>query len=490
MNPTIIIESSKIRDDIKNEIQNKNYSQATDNIQKLTQINPSNLNECLKEFGEIYEAQNMCYDAVRCYVKIINDKNEKISLIYQLTNQIGICYFNLKTYKLAFHYFNKVLKIQEHPDVYNNIGQCYMDIKKYKDSEIAFLKSYNMNSNEKAIGSLGLIYYYIKEYDKSIHFFLKTKQHHGHLPGIAISYLAKKEFKKGFELYEKRLITNAINSQTKLKERADIPLPYWNGVVECARLLIVSEQGLGDNIQYYRFIIELSEKYPKMRITFFCKKEIAHIFNTYSNIEIINQLFIPTFDYMLYIMSLPYILNISTIESNKINYIKTNSPKLKYWKDKTSTLTRFKVGIVYNGLLSSFIDKNIPLNQYKILCDLNIDLIIIHKKNEIEHDLTAIDFKDKIIHYDIDNDAPFEDTICLLQNIDLLITVDTFIVHLAGILNVKTWLLLGASEWRWSNDEHKTYWYDSVELIRTKDDQEFSDLLPTVKDKLLSLLPE
>lgn len=483
-----MIESLNQRSQIKEYIQNKNYTEATKHIENMLRLNPSDINECLKEFGEIYEAQNMYYEAVSCYIKILNNVNTQMSTIYQITNQIGICYFNVKTYKLAIHYFNKVLKMKQHPDAYNNIGRCYMDIKKYKDSEIAFLKSYNMNYNETSINSLGLIYYYIKDYDKSIHFFLKTKNNDGNLPGLAISYLAKKEFKKGFELYENRLIMNAINQQTQIKERVDIPLPYWNGVVECARLLIVSEQGLGDNIQYYRFIIELSEKYPKMRITFFCKKEIAHIFNTYSNIEIINELFIPTYNYMIYIMSLPSILNISTIESNKINYIKTNSVKFNYWKDKTSELTKFKVGIVYNGLLSSFIDKYIPLNQYKILCDLNIDLIIIHKKNEIEHDLTAIDFTDKIIHYDIDYDAPFEDTICLLQNIDLLITVDTFIVHLAGILNVKTWLLLGSSEWRWSNDEYKTYWYDSVELIRTKDDQEFSDLLPTVKDKLLTVI--
>ena len=83
---------------------------------------------------------------------------------------------------------------------------------------------------------------------------------------------------------------------------------------------------------------------------------------------------------------------------------------------------------------------------------------------------------------------PFEDTICLLQNIDLLITIDTYIVHLAGIMNIKTWLLLGTSEWRWSDNPTSTYWYNSVELIRTTGEQKLPDLLSNVKEKLKLLV--
>jgi ADP-heptose:LPS heptosyltransferase len=305
---------------------------------------------------------------------------------------------------------------------------------------------------------------------------------------LSFPYLGKKDFMNGFTLYENRLKNNNINEQTKLRERVDIPtLDYWTGQ-KCNSLLIVAEQGLGDNMQYYRFIIELSEKYPSMKIHYFCKKEIGHIFNTYNNIEIIQEVSILNYDYKLYIMSLPKVLNLSIILPNKINYIKTNEDKLLFWKDKTSQLKKFKVGFVYNGLLSSFIDKCIPLHEYEKLCDLNIDLICIHRKSEVENDLNSIKFRDKITHYEIDIDQPFEDTIHLLQNIDLLITVDTFIVHLAGILNIKTWLLLGHSEWRWSDDISKTYWYNSVELIRTKEEEELKDLIKTVKTKLKLLL--
>ena len=75
------------------------------------------------------------------------------------------------------------------------------------------------------------------------------------------------------DVNENRLKDNSICPITKEKQRADIPyLSYWDGIKDCNSLLIVYEQGIGDNIQYYRFIIQLSQLYPNMKITYFCKK--------------------------------------------------------------------------------------------------------------------------------------------------------------------------------------------------------------------------
>jgi tetratricopeptide (TPR) repeat protein len=482
-----IYDPLKIHQQIKIDIKNNNYIQAIENYKKIIDLNPVNVTVYLKELGEIYEKLNMYLDAIPCFVKILKTETN-VSITGPLLNQIGICYFNTKSYKLAIHYFNKVINIKEIPDVYNNIGLSYIALKNYNEAESTFLKSYNINKNIFSCSSLGQVYYYKKNYNKSIKFYSKIKADVKQLYNMSMPYLGKKDFKKGFELYENRLQINNINPQTNLVDRLEVPLPYWNGKDSCNKLLIIYEQGLGDNIQYYRFIIELSEKYPNMKIFYFCKKEISNIFNTYNNITIIKEVVIYIYDFKVYIMSLPKLLNLSTISPNQINYIKTNNDKLIYWKDKMSQVKKFKVGFVYNGLLSSFIEKNIPLNEYKILSDLNIDLICIHRKNEIETDLNTINFKEKIISYDIDVDTPFEDTICLLQNIDLLITVDTYIAHLAGVLNVKTWLLLGKTDWRWSDDVDKTYWYNSIELIRTVENEEFKGLLIKVKDKLVNLV--
>lgn len=479
---------------IDKHVKNLEYENAIENYNKIIELNPPDINKYYKELGEIYETQKMVYKAVECYVKVLKTETN-ISNIGVLTNQIGTCYFNIQQFKLAIHYFKKVLLIKEIPDVYVNIGLSYIAMHNYTDAETNLLRACELDKgNTRATNSLGDIYYYTKKYKKSLEFYKKhkiPKDDHMHLYNLSFTYLAMKEFKLGFDLYENRLRFNNINKQTGVKDRLDIPLEYWNGVDKCNSLLIVAEQGLGDNMQYYRFVIELSEKHPNMKVTFFCKQELAHLFKIYNNIQIVKSLtplHFVNYEFKLYIMSLPKILNLTHMVPNNINYINVDESKLALWKEKTSHLKRLKVGFVYNGLLSSFIEKYIPLKKFELLCDLDIDLICIHRKTDIEKDLNDIEFKDHIHYFDIDKEKPFEDTIHLLQNLDLLITIDTFIVHLAGILNVKTWLLLGKSEWRWSDDPNKTYWYDSVELIRTNENEELSDLLKVVKNKLTDLL--
>jgi tetratricopeptide (TPR) repeat protein len=470
----------------KNNKKNK-LADNIENYKKIIDLNPQNVNKYLQELGNIYEVNNDFLNAINCYKKILKTEKHNISTIGVLTNQIGICYYNIREFSNAIEYFKKVLLIKELSDVYCNIGQCNIGQKNYKEAEINLLKSFTMDRNQKSCSSLGQIYYYMKQYDKSIQYYKYSPIFDDHLLyNLSFSHLSKKEFKTGFELYETRLNFNNINPQTGLKDRLDVPLPYWNGIDKCGSLLIVAEQGLGDNMQYYRFIIELSEKYPEMKINYFCKKEIAHIFKEYNNIKIIQEVFIFTFEYKIYIMSLPKILGLTSILPNHVNYIKTNQDKMIEWKNKLQPF-KYKVGFVYNGLLSSFIDKSIHLKEFEDLFNLDMSFICLHRKKEIENDLNNISFSNKIINYDIDIDKPFEDTICILQNIDLLITIDTFIAHLAGILNVKTLLLLGTSEWRWSDDPNKTYWYNSVELIRTKENQSLKDLLINVKERLINI---
>jgi ADP-heptose:LPS heptosyltransferase len=237
-------------------------------------------------------------------------------------------------------------------------------------------------------------------------------------------------------------------------------------------------------------MIELSVMYPNMVIDYFCRDIVQKIFKKYDNINIIQNVDNnDNYEYKLYIMSLPHILRITNILPNKEQYICVNNDKNMFWNEKLSNLKKYKVGFIYNGLLTSFIEKNIPLNEFKTLCNLEIDLICLHKLNDIQNDLENIDFKDNINCYDIDTDNPFEDTIAILQNIDLLITIDTSVAHLAGVLNVRTLLLLGyGSDWRWSNEINSTFWYNSVELMRMTENKELKNIMINVKEKINKIL--
>jgi tetratricopeptide (TPR) repeat protein len=275
-------------------VNNNNYLSAIEYYKKLLEEthNITEKNKYLYEFGNVYEKIQKYYNAiVECYILII--KTEPYNGV--VLNQIGVCYFNLGQYKLAIHYFKKVLKIKDIFDVQHNIGVCYENMRDYESAETTFFNCYQsyksyQSYNYKILYSLANVYYINKQYSKAIEFYKKITDYEKNFKikyFSSFSYLAQKNFKLGFELYENRTYFNDVNPQTKLYDRLEIPgINLWNGRDKCNKLLIVAEQGLGDNIQYYRFIVELSELYPDMIIHFFCKKEISHLFKKYNNIEI------------------------------------------------------------------------------------------------------------------------------------------------------------------------------------------------------------
>jgi ADP-heptose:LPS heptosyltransferase len=428
------------------------------------------LEKNLLQLAENYENNNNFKGALGIYIKMKSTKP-------YILNKIGMCYFNLDKYEMAIKNFEKILPLLNHPipDLLNNIGFCYGKIKDYDSAMKYYIQSNTINPNINNYKILGDINFYIKKYDLSIKYYNKAGDSHIVLYNKCFPYLAQKQFKIGFELYEYRLFNNYCE-QTKKNNRVDIPnIDYWDGKKQCNRLLVVYEQGIGDNIMFFRFVIELSIKYPNMMIDYFCKDTVRHLLNTYNNINIIDNVILALYDYKLYIMSLPKILEITNIIPNSINYIKVNKEKLEYWNQKLSTINKFKVGIVNNGLLSSFIDKNIPFEYFKKLSELNVELISLDKDNS---------------QFEIDSDKPFEDTICILKNIDLLITVDTSIVHLAGVMNINTWLLLGyGSDWRWFNDNMSVCpWYNSVQIIRMKENKPFYNILNEVYEILSNII--
>ena len=271
---------------------NNKHELAIQEYNKVLELDNKNL-KALKELGELYERLNNLTNAINCYEKIliIAPKSDiQTTAIY--LNQIGICYDKLQKYETAIIYFKKILVIKNDiPDVYNNIYTCHFNLKQYKLAEINLLISLKLTGNEKTIEYLAFLYGCLKEYDKSIFYYNKLFANDTIKYSLSFIYLAKKNFKYGYELYENRLKDNNISPITGEKERVDIPyISYWDGIKDCNSLLIVYEQGIGDNIQYYRFIIQLSQLYPNMKITYFCKDIVSHIFKEYPNITVVKNI--------------------------------------------------------------------------------------------------------------------------------------------------------------------------------------------------------
>jgi len=353
----------------------KQHNLSIEMYNKILLKDPNNI-VYLDELADQYNNLEQIEKSIECYnkIRIIQPANG-VNL-----NNLGIGYFKLKKYETAIEYFKKILLIKNDiPDVYNNICGCYVGLKQYKSAENVLNISFKLREDVDVYFKLANLYFYMKKYEDSITYYNKLPKTSANLYNLSFPYLALDKFKVGFKLYENRLLNNNIHPQTKQKERVEIPqIQNWDGIAHCDNLLVVYEQGIGDNFQYYRFMIELSLKYPNMKISYFCKTLVSNILKPYHNITIkTTDIDIRDFDYKIFIMSLPYFLQIEKITPNVENYIIQNEYKIDYWKKQLSQLKKYKIGFLHNGLLNSFIEKSIPLAEFEKLTDLGLDIDLI-----------------------------------------------------------------------------------------------------------------
>ncbi len=455
--------------------------------------NINTINDLLFKLANLYMEESLFFDAIFCYKKIIKSLNKNSSQILFLNNLIATCYLLSKDYKTANDYIDQILSIDSlHKQSISTKADILFSQKNYKQANKYLYKLINIEENPDTLKKIGEIHYYLKQYDKSIYYYNKAEPN-SYFSSFPI--LATKDFLTGFKLYQERLKSNSICRQTGLPLRQNIDLPNWDGLSNCNKLLVVYEQGIGDNIMYFRFLIELAQKFPNMEIVYFCKKIVSHfLISDCKNLLITHNtsdFVISSFDYKCFIMSIPFFLKIDKITPNLLEYVYQDAIKFDYWGNLLQKIKINKkplIGFFYKGLLISEIEKNIPVTKLLSLFDLDANFICLHKKEEIIQDLTYFQEKKNMHTYsiDINEEKPFIDSIAILKNVDLLITIDSAIVHLAGVLNVPSILLLGkVSDWRWFDNNDKI-WYNSVDILHNKNENIYDNiplLIKKIKNK-------
>lgn len=283
--------------------------------------------------------------------------------------------------------------------------------------------------------------------------------------------LAISDFKNGWKYYEERLMLPNYNQRNLIR---------WTGKEKYEKCVVFVEQGYGDTFMFARFLplLKMHFKY----ITFCVSKELLLLFKKINlNIDnVVTEINPKEYDCYLDLASLPFFLNINTEKdlNNNWNYMEQNYTKQKIKNNKLN------IGFCLNGRIDTDYEKTRAIDIKKLLPLFNNKDIIMHSlyktNNDIYQDLLQ---EQKLIQYDIfDN---FDKTAQLIQNMDIIITSDTSIVHLAGSLGKKTFLLLPKlTDWRWKTKGEKIYWYDSVEIIRQEKQGEWEEPTLILKEKI------
>lgn len=291
------------------------------------------------------------------------------------------------------------------------------------------------------------------------------------------------DYEEGWKLYEWRW----NRSENKTVKR--LPQPLWLGNQSIANksILIRQEQGLGDMIQFCRYasmvealgaqvIIEVPS--PLVSLTSTLKGNFTFI---------VKGKPLPDFDLQCPLMSLPlaFKTTVSTIHA-EIPYLYTDAHKQEVWRKRLGSKTKLRVGLAWSGSTTHKKDRNrsIPLKLFEPMFKLPVEFHSLQKEIRKDDAVVLSNYKQIKLHQNKIND--FSDTAALIQEMDLVISVDTAVAHLGGALGKIVWVLLPfIPDYRWMLNRTDSPWYPSATLIRQTKIGDWSSVILDVTNRLL-----
>ena len=451
-----------------------------------------------------FESNNDLDESLKYYEICINfeNKNKKKAL-----NNIGNIYLKKKKLKIALSYFLLAAEVEEDEIIINNILKCYINLRDKINAKIYFNKAEKINKNslefllnkvnylilknkiENAIIilnenrdklkfqiSLIRLLYNIGKNNEAQKIITQVKEKNINNPYFynfySLRLLSDGDFDQGWKYYDYRN-EKKINYFKNVNE--------WTGEeIKSKNIVVYSEQGLGDCIQFSKYLIPLTK--IANHVTFVVQSKLNNLFKKEIknlSIDIIENCKNKKFDFKITLGSLIKFFYKEKINENK-SLIKQNLLTSNEWKKKLSN-SKLNIGIVWSGSFNGTNEpyRSVPLSNLNKILSLNANFCCL--QSEIwDRDRESLKSSNLInfSNYKLDEIAS------IIKNLDLVITVDTSFLHLAASLNINTWGLICLNpDWRWG-EFNKINPYKNLEIFRQKKFNDWSDIINEIYKKL------
>ncbi|MDY6920631.1 MAG: tetratricopeptide repeat protein [Pseudomonadota bacterium] len=340
----------------------------------------------------------------------------------------------------------------------------------------------------------------IGENDLSLEHYRKVNEI---VPGYAISrtntgilLLRRGHLREGWEEISHRKHHGAeiYGMHTDILDRC--PAPFWEGQLTAgSRLLIASEQGIGDQIMHSQMLRELLDAGVSVSMT--CTDKIVPLMarslpqvQFYGQEQSVPQAELDLMDYKAELLDLgKYLRDDITKFGNPFYFLKPDPALMKEFKHRYQQFgQRLKVGISWRSISRSVGSiKSTELKQWgEILCQPGIEFINI-QYGPVDQELAEVKnlFGVDIYREDFDPFNDIEKATAQISALDLVISVSNASVHLAGQLNIPTWVMLNSRPlWHWFEQSDRTVWYESLKLYRQSQLQSWDPVISQVAEDL------
>lgn len=300
--------------------------------------------------------------------------------------------------------------------------------------------------------------------------------------GLGLLRLLRGDLARGWEGYEWRWRTGDPSIPKRTFSR-----PLWDGAdFEGRTLLLYSEQGHGDAIQFVRYLPRVLERGG--RVVLECLGGLATLFRQFEGVEVVSWGDpLPTFELRCPLMTLPKVFGttLQTIPAD-VPYLRAPHDRVEAWRTRLAQDRKVRVGLAWSGNPRHTNDRerSIPLGMFSPLKDVaGVSFYSLQKRADLP--AGAAPPADLPLHDFTEDLHDFTDTAALIENLDLVLSVDTAVAHLAGAMAKPVWLMVPfVPDWRWLLDRSDSPWYPTLRIFRQPGRQDW----PAVIDQIATAL--
>ncbi len=476
---------------IQNQLKQQNFKKVDNLCQQILKHHP-NQAETLQFLGLMYQKQNQLEQAKHYLQQAVKYRSDKA----EFRSNLGVVLQDLQQLDQAIEQYQLAILIK--PDFvagFHNYGLALQQKGEFDRAKAAYHTALALKPDyAEGHYNLGCLHHELLNVEPAIQAYRKAIElepdYISAHRNLAMMLLVKGELIEGFAEYEWRLKTD------ELKALQATPKPQWQGEALTGKTILVrAEQGLGDTIQFIRYLPWVKQQGGKVILE--CPPPLLKLFQYLTGVD---QLLPRTgkhlpdkvhYDVYVPLLSLAYYYktHLDNIPLPECNPIRVPPKYLPKWQTRM-TGHSLRIGLVWAGSPQHPKDKerSCQLRDFAPFAELTQYHFYSLQKGETakQADDPPQGFSIQRLDQDLDD---FTDTATVIAHLDLIITVDTAVAHLAAAMNKPTWVLLAFNpDWRWLLQRSDSPWYPSMRLFRqakvgdwTNVIQQITQLLKTAK---------
>lgn len=393
-------------------------------------------------------------------------------------NNLGLLRVEQRRPEEAVILLEQALRLRpDFADAHNNLGLAFLDIGRLDDALASYREALKLRPlDADSHNNLGTAYAALGRMEEALACYELALRLKPEYPEVrwhrALAWLQKGLFTQGWQEYEWRW-------RRKRSCVRKLPRPLWDGKPFAGKtILLWCEQGLGDTIQFVRFVPLVKALGGEVLLE--CPAGLMPLFKSCQGVDrwIPEKAELPSFHMHAPLMSLPWLLNITMDSIPCIcPYLSADSHRAANWRQRIERAVAkpscLKIGVAWQGNPKHRWDRHrsFALNYLQgIAGNRNIRLFSLQKGAGV-HQLSEGWAKHSVVDFggELDGEGLFLDSAALMQSLDLVITCDSALAHLAGALGIKVWVALSTiADWRWLTQRQDTPWYPTLQLFRQK----------------------